>query len=52
MIARAAEGSVGIYPIAPYFIHPPKRAGFLLGYASMDERRIEEGIKRLAEALT
>jgi GntR family transcriptional regulator/MocR family aminotransferase len=51
MIARAAEGSVGIYPIAPYFIHPPKRAGFLLGYASMDERRIEEGIKRLAEAL-
>jgi len=51
MIARAVEVSVGIYPIAPYFITPPKRAGFLLGYASMDARKIEEGIKRLATVL-
>ncbi|MGH7803121.1 MAG: PLP-dependent aminotransferase family protein, partial [Candidatus Binatia bacterium] len=39
LIERAAERGVGIYPIAPYFIHPPKRAGFLLGYASMEEGR-------------
>jgi GntR family transcriptional regulator/MocR family aminotransferase len=51
MIARAAEVSVGMYPIAPYFVHPPNRAGFLLGYASMDESRIDEGIKRLARVL-
>ena len=49
MIDRAMEAGVGVYPIAPYFIRPPKRAGFLLGYASMDEQRIAEGIKRLAE---
>ena len=51
MMERAAERSVGIYPIEPYFVHPPKRAGFLLGYASMDERRIEEGVRRLGEVL-
>ncbi len=52
MIERAAERGVGIYPIEPYFVHPPKRAGFLLGYASMDERRIQEGIRRFGEVLT
>jgi GntR family transcriptional regulator/MocR family aminotransferase len=38
MIARAAEVSVGMYPIAPYFVHP-------------DVSRIDEGIKRLARVL-
>ena len=51
MIARAAERGVGVYPIEPYFVRPPKRAGFLLGYALMDERKIEEGIRRLGEVL-
>ncbi len=51
MIERAVEAGVGIYPIAPYFVRPPKRAGFLLGYASMDERSIDEGIRRLAGVL-
>lgn len=51
IIARAAEIGVGIYPISPYFMHPPKRAGFLLGYASMDERMISEGIERLASVI-
>jgi GntR family transcriptional regulator/MocR family aminotransferase len=51
MIERAAERGVGIYPIEPYYVRPPKRAGFLLGYASMDERKIEEGIRRLGEVL-
>ena len=51
IIERAAERGVGIYPVAPYFLEPPKRAGFLLGYASMEERKIEEGIKRLGAIL-
>lgn len=51
LIDRAAALGVGIYPIAPYFIHPPRRAGLLLGYASMDEHMIDEGIRRLARAL-
>lgn len=51
LIKQAADVGVGIYPIAPYFIHAPRRAGFLLGYASMDENMIREGIKRLARVL-
>ena len=48
MVEQAAEVGIGIYPIAPYFMHPPRRAGFLLGFASMEEDMIHEGIKRLA----
>lgn len=51
LIAKAAAIGVGIYPIGPYFMHPPKRAGFLLGYASMDESEIAEGIALLANVL-
>lgn len=51
LIEQAAGAGVGIYPISPYFIHPPRRAGFLLGYASMDEASIGEGIERLADIL-
>lgn len=48
LVERAADNGVGIYPIDPYFIHAPRRAGFLLGYASMDEHMIGEGIRRLS----
>lgn len=51
LISKAAAIGVGIYPIAPYFVHPPKRAGFLLGYASMDEDMITEGVALLATIL-
>lgn len=47
LVQQAASAGVGIYPCAPYFIHAPRRAGFLLGYASMDEKMIHEGIRRL-----
>ena len=42
---------VGIYPVRPYYARPPRRAGFLLGYAALSEADIEEGIARLARAL-
>jgi GntR family transcriptional regulator/MocR family aminotransferase len=48
---RAAKLGVGIYPVRPYYTTPPKRAGFILGYASLDEKEIREGIKRFAQAL-
>ncbi|MGH8516332.1 MAG: PLP-dependent aminotransferase family protein [Panacagrimonas sp.] len=51
LVAKAAAIGVGIYPISPYFIHAPKRAGFLLGYASMDEAAIAQGIALLAPTL-
>lgn len=48
IVMRAEEAGVGIYPITPYYLVPPRRAGLLMGYASMSEREIRAGIKRLA----
>ena len=48
---RCEARSVGLYPAAPYYLDPPAHASFVLGYASMDETRIREGVKRMAAAL-
>ena len=48
---RAAEQGVGVYPITPFYLTPPSRAGLLLGFASLQEKEIEEGIQRLARLL-
>jgi GntR family transcriptional regulator/MocR family aminotransferase len=48
---RCEARGVGIYPVRPYYTRPPRRAGYVLGYAALPERDIDEGIKRLAEAL-
>ncbi len=50
-VERAAGRGVGIYPVTPHFARPPREAGLLLGYASMDETEIREGIGRLVEVL-
>lgn len=51
LIKRAAGAGVGIYPIAPYYLTPPRQAGLFLGYAGLDESRIRIGIERLATVL-
>jgi GntR family transcriptional regulator/MocR family aminotransferase len=51
VIAAAAARGVGIYGIAQYFLEPPPRAGFVLGYSRMREADIREGIRRLARLL-
>jgi GntR family transcriptional regulator/MocR family aminotransferase len=51
IIARAAEAGVGIYPITPYYSQPPRRAGLLVGYASLTEAEIRAGIRLLAAAV-
>jgi GntR family transcriptional regulator/MocR family aminotransferase len=48
VIAAAAAEGVGVYPVAPYYVEPPRRAGLILGYASLTESQIRSGIKRLA----
>lgn len=48
---RAADNGVGIYPIAPYYVHPPARAGLLFGYASLNPVEIQDGIRAFAQAL-
>jgi GntR family transcriptional regulator/MocR family aminotransferase len=51
LIARAAHAGVGLYPISPYYASPPRRAGLLVGYASLTEADIRAGIRRLAEVV-
>jgi GntR family transcriptional regulator/MocR family aminotransferase len=48
---RAAAQGVGVYPVAPFYVHPPERAGLVLGYASLTAEEIQEGIARLAQVL-
>ncbi len=49
---KAAKIGVGAYPVGPLFSTPPASAGVLLGYASLTEREITEGIRRLASILS
>jgi len=47
----AARAWVGLYPVTPYYLMPPPRAGLLLGYAAMAEDDIRAGVQRLAAVL-
>ena len=50
--ARKAEAAgVAVYPVAPFYLHPPRRSGVLLGYGPLSERQIRDGVARLAAAL-
>jgi GntR family transcriptional regulator/MocR family aminotransferase len=46
-----SKRAVGVYPIGPFYARPPRRAGLLLGYTSLTEKEIAEGIRRLASVL-
>ncbi|MBI3300794.1 MAG: PLP-dependent aminotransferase family protein [Deltaproteobacteria bacterium] len=48
---RAEELGVGVYSVTPFYSTPPPQAGLLLGYASLTEKEITEGIRRLASVL-
>jgi GntR family transcriptional regulator / MocR family aminotransferase len=51
LITRAAERGLGIHPVTPYYMKAPRRAGLLVGYASLTEREIREGVKVLRDLL-
>lgn len=48
---RAAELGVGVYSAAPFYLDPPTGGEVLLGYASLTEAEIREGVRRLAQAM-
>jgi GntR family transcriptional regulator/MocR family aminotransferase len=50
-VARAAEKGIGIYPVTPYYLQPPKQAGLILGFACLNERQIRAGVHALAEVM-
>jgi GntR family transcriptional regulator/MocR family aminotransferase len=47
----AAQAGVGLYPVTPYYLLPPPRAGLLLGYAALTDEDIRAGVQRLAAVL-
>ncbi|HEY0661229.1 MAG TPA: PLP-dependent aminotransferase family protein [Lysobacter sp.] len=51
LIDAARERGVGLYPISPYYLHPPERAGLLLGYAGLAPREISAAMVRFGDAL-
>jgi GntR family transcriptional regulator / MocR family aminotransferase len=52
LLERAAQRSVGVYPLSMHMIEPPPYSDALvLGYAGLPEPAIEEGVRRLAIAL-
>lgn len=48
--AAAARHGVGVYPAGHLWIGPPARQALLLGFTSLDESQLREGIARLARA--
>jgi GntR family transcriptional regulator / MocR family aminotransferase len=52
LLERAAECSVGVYPLSLHMIEPPRMSDALvLGYGGLSEPAIEEGMRRLSEVL-
>jgi GntR family transcriptional regulator/MocR family aminotransferase len=51
VVARAKLRGVGVYGLAPYYLRPPPRPGFMLGYSRLTEDQIHEGICRLGQIL-
>jgi GntR family transcriptional regulator / MocR family aminotransferase len=56
LIAHAHAAGLGVYPISPLYapgtaVDLPATVGLVMGYASLDERAIERGVRILGEAL-
>ncbi|MEZ2220782.1 PLP-dependent aminotransferase family protein [Rhizobium sp. RCC_161_2] len=56
LIERARQAGIGLYPVTPTYAaahapYRPDRAGFIIGYASLDEHEIERGVDVLATVL-
>jgi len=48
---RAAQAGVSVRPLSPCYRGEAKRSGLILGYGSVDEHAIEEGVRRLRRCL-
>lgn len=56
LIERARQAGIGLYPVTPTYAaadapYRPDHAGFIIGYASLDEHQIERGVDVLATVL-
>ncbi|HYI82909.1 MAG TPA: PLP-dependent aminotransferase family protein [Acetobacteraceae bacterium] len=56
LVARAHAAGLGLYPVTPLYASAqatarPDTAGLVMGYASLDERAIEQGVRTLGRVL-
>jgi GntR family transcriptional regulator/MocR family aminotransferase len=51
LVARAAGAGVGIYPARPYFLDPPPETSLVMGYTGLNEKMIDEGMRRLGRVV-
>jgi GntR family transcriptional regulator / MocR family aminotransferase len=56
LIARVHAAGLGVYPITPLYASAaaavrPDAAGLVMGYASLDERTIDQGVRTLRKVL-
>lgn len=51
LIAHARERGLGLYSIAPYWLHAPARPGLLLGYAGLPPADIDAAMRLVGRCL-
>ncbi len=51
VLRRAQEAGVGILSARSYYLADARSDEFVFGYANLSERKIQEGVRRLAKAL-
>lgn len=56
LVARARAAGLGVHPVSPLYASTtaadlPATVGLVMGYASLDERAIERGVRTLKEVL-
>jgi GntR family transcriptional regulator/MocR family aminotransferase len=51
IVRRAQNAGVGLVSARPYYMGQAPADEFVLGYAGLSERRIQEGVRRLAKAV-
>jgi GntR family transcriptional regulator/MocR family aminotransferase len=52
LIARAARSGLEMVSARPYYLRPRHTGEFVFGYSDLSERKIREGVRRLARALS
>lgn len=51
LVAHARARGLALYPVTPYYLDPPDRAGLLLGCASLTTAEIREAVALLVRCL-
>jgi GntR family transcriptional regulator/MocR family aminotransferase len=52
IIQRAAEVGVGMMSAQPHYLNASSTGEFIFGYSELTEQQLQEGIRRLAEAIS